>query len=744
MRKKSKTFYRALSSLLLMLIMIGTLATIPLRVSAADVTKVEKSYDIAVVFDNSGSMYYQSYGWCRAKYAMEIFASMLNYDKDKLYVYPMWEVTTDGSQPSSGGSYAPIEIKSKSDIDKISNLYTVNPSNTPFAPITEAYEYLSGSSNANEKWLIILTDGAFNQDARGQGSNFDLQARVSGLASDDVKIQYLGFDGAMELQADEANNFFAKKSSDVSLKDDLIDICNLIFQRSVLPSDRLNGEVLNLDLSMKNVIVFAQGENAKITSLKDSNGNEVAISLDSGQRRYSNIKATGYAQALVDTSLAGQVVTFSGCPKGEYTLSYSGADTIEIFYEPNVDVDISFVNSDGQIVDNSDDFVSGEYTVSSKIVDASTGEDVTSHELMGKDVELKTYVKKSNDSGYTEYPEEATITFEPNESVDIYIEGKYLEKYKITSKDDSRFDWLTGLYVKKSSVDIKLSVSAEQTWYKLKDHDEWKPVKISLLIDGQPLTEEQLASIDLTITASGDLKYRCEPIQGESAYNVYIAQNESGEYTEPNTGKYKLSATATYVDEYDNEVKAQEVSVEFEIGKYGAFLSWLIRNLWWILLILALFLIWLFYMLQKSLPKMIVKDTASFTSISTGELDSEFVEVLYARKGKILTINGPSAVDFGEQCSVTFDLRAVDNHFTKSNRRRVAVIGIDSPCDEMKVAGTKYINYDGQWMKSTDVRNAERGQSIAPINQELSCAPRFELSRSDGVATLVCKIKTIK
>lgn len=744
MRKKSKTFYRILSSLLLMLIMIGTFATIPLRISAADVTKVEKSYDIAVVFDNSGSMYYQSYGWCRAKYAMEIFASMLNYDKDKLYVYPMWEVTTDGSQPSSGGSYAPIEIKSKSDIDKISNLYTVNPSNTPFAPITEAYEYLSGSSNADEKWLIILTDGAFNQDVRGQGSNFDLQARVSGLASDDIKVQYLGFDGAIELQADEANNFFAKKSSDVSLKDDLIDICNLIFQRSVLPSDRLNGEVLNLDLSMKNVIVFAQGGNAKITSLKDSNGNEVAILLDSGQRKYSNIKATGYAQALVDTSLAGQVVTFSDCPKGEYTLTYSGADTIEIFYEPNVDVDISFVNSDGQIVDNPDDFVSGEYTVSSKIVDASTGEDVTSHELMGKDVELKTYVKKSNDSGYTEYPEETTITFEPNESVDIYIEGKYLEEYKITSKDDSKFDWLTGLYVKKSSVDIKLSISAEQTWYKLKDHDEWKPVKVSLFIDGQPLTEEQLANTELTITASGDLKYRCEPIQGESAYNVYIAQNESGEYTEPNTGKYKLSATATYVDEYDNEVKASEESAEFEIGKYGAFLSWLLRNLWWILLIFALFLIWLFYMLQKSLPKMIIKDTAGFTSISTGELDSEFVEVLYARKGKTLTINGPSAVDFGEQCSVAFDLRAVDNHFTKSNRRRVAVIGIDSPCDEMKVAGTKYINYDGQWIKSTDVRNAERGQSIAPINQELSCAPRFELSRSDGVATLVCKTKTIK
>ena len=113
----------------------------------------------------------------------------------------------------------------------------------------------------------------------------------------------------------------------------MVGICNSIFQRSVLPSNRFNGNSLNLDLSMKNVIVFVQVENAKITSLKDAGGREIAILLDSGQRKHSEIRAKGYGNAKADTTLAGQVVTFDACPKGEYVLSYSGADKIQIFYE---------------------------------------------------------------------------------------------------------------------------------------------------------------------------------------------------------------------------------------------------------------------------------------------------------------------------------------------------------------------------------------------------------------------------
>lgn len=691
MRIRKGILCRISSMLLILMILISTSISLPITANAASVTKTEKSYDIAVVFDNSGSMY-QSHGWCRAKYAMEIFASMLNYDRDKLHIFPMWEVTTDGSQPDSGGSYAAIEVKSKGDIDKISNLYTVRPSNTPFAPITEAYDYLK-TSNSDEKWLVILTDGAFNQDERGKGSAIDLQKRVSSLASKDIKVQYLGFGGATALKANEANYFFTKKSSDTSLKDDLIGICNSIFQRSVLPSNRLNGTTLKLDLSMKNVIVFAQGANAKITSLKTSDGKEIAKTLDSGQRKYSNIKAKGYANAPVDTSLAGQVVTFAACPKGEYTLTYSGADAIQVFYEPDVDIDVSLINSDGEKVDGSDGFSAGEYTVTSRIVDSSTGEDVTSHELMGKDVQLRTYVKTSKDSGYKEYANGSKIDFEPDGNTEIIIKGEYLGKYKISSEDDPNLSWLRRIDFKEPSVDFKVvaSVTQDGKWYKISNHEKWKPIRVSLSADGQPLTDEQLMAADFTVSGADNLKYRCEPVFGESAYDIYLAQNELGEYAEPETGKYNLTFAATYTDKFGKETTKTD-DASFEIQNYSKF--W--RCLFWVLIVLAIIIIVFMILNKPTLPSSVYLNTKK---------SSQPIKINGASMG-LSTNLYPGEIKCEAKACTPLRIRGSTNarFEIKSLRPAGSVNWFEIDGYRFKKTGGKYVNDDGDTIEKVKPR----------------------------------------
>lgn len=714
MRIRKGVFCKISSMLLALMMLISTAISLPITANAASVTKTEKSYDIAVVFDNSGSMY-QNQGWCRAKYAMEIFASMLNYDKDKLHIFPMWEVTTDGSQPDSGGSYAAIEVKSKKDIDKISNLYTVHPSNTPFAPITEAYNYLK-TSNSDEKWLIILTDGEFNQEDRGKGSAIDLQKRVSSLASKEIKVQYLGFGGATALKANEANNFFAKKSSDTSLKDDLIGICNLIFQRSVLPSNRLNGAKLNLDLSMKNVIVFAQGANAKITSLKNSDGKDVAITLDSGQRKYSDIKAKGYANAPIDTSLVGQVVTFAACPKGEYTLSYSGAEKIQIFYEPDVDIDVSLTNSDGEKVDGSDEFSAGEYTVTSRIVDSSTGEDVTSHELMGKDVKLKTYVKTSKDSTGKEYENGAKINFAPDSETEIWIEGEYLGKYKISSKDDPNLKWLCPIEIKERSVKFKVEATVTQSgeWYKLSEHEKWEPIRVSLSADGQPLTDEQLKTADLTVSGADKLKYRCEPILGESAYNVYLAQDESGKYIEPETGKYNLEFGATYTDAFGKETKSTD-NASFEIQNYSKFWRWLK----WVIIILAIIGLLVFILTRKSFPnKIVFVEEANHGKVRTKKMK-------FKGKGKIV-IPIYSALTLKTEKETRLYQR-----FSKS--ASIRVVSIDKPKSTVSSFNIRQIEYSS----GMDFKDSMGRSFNGVITNNTSISVTF----NDGHGTIKGKIK---
>ena len=737
--KKMKILHRVFLWALIVTMVASVFTAVPITAKAAEVTKVEKSYDIAVVFDNSGSMYNNNKAWSRAKYAMEIFASMLNYEKDKLTIFPMWEVTTDGR---STPSYEAIKIENKDDINKISNLYTDNPSNTPFEPIEDAHTYLEKSS-ADEKWLIILTDGAFNMVNRDDTGivAVDLQAKVSALASRDIKVQYLGFGEAVELKANESNNFFTKKSSDTSLKDDLIEICNKMFQRSVLPNNRLSGKSLKIDLSMKNIIVFAQGANAKINSLKDSSGKEVAITLNSGQRRYSDIRAKGFEGAPIDTSLAGHVVTFDSCPKGEYTLDVTGAEAIQIFYEPDVDIDIAIINNDGQPVTDAENFVAGEYTITSKIIDSATGEDVTNHELMGNQVDIKTYVKTSADGEPKEYPNGSKVTFAADDEISIWVEGEYLGKYKISSKDDKKWEWLTkGFKVQAPPADFKIKADAGQTWFTLSEKDTWKPIKVSMTLEGQPLTAEQMQKTKLSISMSKDLKYRIEMLPNESAYNVYIAQDETGQYVEPETGRFKMKVSATFIDETGKEVKSKDDSVSFEIQKY----SQIVRIIIWSAIILLLILLWLAFMLQKVLPKQIVKDTASFYTISSGDLDGSFVEVEYRRKNKTLSISGSTAVDFNEQCSVMFNLKAIDNRFTRSNRRRISVIGISSPCDEMEIGSATYVKYEGQWIPENLLWQAEEGRPIPPTNKELSCSPSFELTRKGGTARLTCKTKTIK
>ncbi|MBO5060791.1 MAG: hypothetical protein J6C82_07755 [Clostridia bacterium] len=565
---------------------------------AATVTKNSKTYEIAVVFDNSGSMY-KNQAWCRAKYAMEIFASMMNYENgDVLKIFPMWPVTTDGTKPASGGSYEGIEIRSSSDINKISNLYTVVASNTPFAPVTEAYNALLGSG-ASEKWLIVLTDGEFNEEARGQKATIKLQSRLSELASENIKVQYLGMGAATALKSDESRCFYAKKSSETSLKEDLVSICNTIFQRSALPNNYLSGSALTLDMSMKNLIVFVQGADAKIGSLLAADNTPVKEILNSGQRRYSEIKAGGYENAPVDTTLAGQVVTFGPCPKGSYTLEYSNAASIQVFYEPDVDISLSLTNSDGQPVDYKTGQISaGNYTANYGIIDAVTGEDVTKSPLMGSDVVMSGKLVAS-DGTETEITSGGTVAINPDDATKIIIKGTYLKDYTISTEDDpASFPAIKVDFPELKGLGLKASTEQPSSWFQTGKESGWKPIRVSATLAGEPLTDEQLSALIPSLTFSKDITYSYKILPGESAFEINIGYDENGSYTKPESGKYKLTASAALTDEYGRDMQ-DETSMEFEVHGYSAIWRWLK----WLIIILILLLITAFILTRKAWPK---------------------------------------------------------------------------------------------------------------------------------------------
>ena len=104
---------------------------------AAGGSKNTVSRSIAIVFDNSGSMYMQgNKAWCRATYAIEVFASMMN-DGDTLQVYPMYPVTSQGRDYSS---LNPVSVSGGGDIGETTAVYngTVDFGVTWFANLIAA------------------------------------------------------------------------------------------------------------------------------------------------------------------------------------------------------------------------------------------------------------------------------------------------------------------------------------------------------------------------------------------------------------------------------------------------------------------------------------------------------------------------------------------------------------------------------------------------------------------------------
>lgn len=563
-----------------------------------------QNYEVAVVFDNSGSMYTgkNAKGWSRAKYAMEIFASMLNYNQreevpgDVLKIFPMWPVTVDGTKPKSNGSkkdIEPIEVTNVSDIDKIHDMYTIEALGTPYDTVKKAFKELKRSS-APKKWLIILTDGEFDNIS---ASSFAKKVRA--LASDKIQVQYLGIGDAANIDRYATKNFFTKKSSSSSsLKNDIIDICNHMFQRDQLPESSLQGNQLTLDVSMRNLIVFVQGSDAKLNGLKNASGEEVPIEMDSKQRTYSKVSAGNYPKAPYDKELSGQVVTFGACEKGVYTIDYENAESIQIFYTPNIDIALTFSDANGNAIDmtgNGERIYPGKFKLNYYLIDGITKEDMTQSPLLAPVKFEGGYVDSSGKSKNIENGED--VILEPDSSTFLRVKASYLNDYEI-STDDRKEDYTVA--IEYPPIDVDLEVEQKKAWYQQSDVDNWKPVVASLTIDGKPLSDVQMKNTKLIISDDGQgISYQIENCEESSEMKIHIGRNSEGEIQKIKDGEYTLTVAAEYQSKNKGEfAKGKSDTAKIKVKSYP---RWLIF-VGIALLILLLLGILYWYMMHKSFP----------------------------------------------------------------------------------------------------------------------------------------------
>ena len=151
--------YEKYISIILAVVLLLTTISIGMPKAYA-ATKPEKTRAIAIVFDNSGTMYLGDENsrktWCRATYAMQALATMMNAS-DIMQIYPMNPIQIGNSdKPKDSDVYTrehPLEIK-KENASLIQQICTPNAGDTHIEAVTKAREGLAKTGKLTSSKLL--------------------------------------------------------------------------------------------------------------------------------------------------------------------------------------------------------------------------------------------------------------------------------------------------------------------------------------------------------------------------------------------------------------------------------------------------------------------------------------------------------------------------------------------------------------------------------------------------------------
>ena len=551
---------KCISMFVVVLLFVSCMIT-PTTVHAA--TKTNQTRSIAIVFDNSGSMYFSDKNnsipdWSRATYAMEVFASMLNKG-DLLTIYPMHEITVEGKSYTMDN---PFKITDSSQASKIREIYTPKAGGTPITSIDSAAAGLK-STTADKKYLIVLTDGDAFDGFKGETANKKaLDSRFKNLAGPEMTVMYLGV-GEKAVMPDTANSdFFVKKHAKKSdeMLSSLTEMCNKIFGRDELKND---GKTISFDISMNKVIVFVQGKDITNLKVTGSDGKEMGKVENTTSTSYSKnggVGKTTYGnkKSDPDTSLQGMMVTYTDCSKGNYNIKFSGnATSVAVYYEPNIDLAFIFTDEDGNEVDPNE-LYEGNYKVSFGMKDGKTGQLIENDKakLLGTPKYEGSYFidgneKKFNDTGLSG---EVDISLKMGQTFEANLTATYLDDYTI-KKDSTDFGWPKGgiKVVAMPAGKLKLEISGGEKTYSLQSLENSEPFKLEISHQGKKLTGEELKKVKL----SWDPNTSIANIKTEFAndhYKLYLDYKDPKKDTK--FGNCKVKINASYTAQGSDEAKA--------------------------------------------------------------------------------------------------------------------------------------------------------------------------------------------
>ena len=714
------------------------------KVTRAEETQKETKKIINIAFDNSGSMFWtretkDSYSpmksWCRAKYAMEVFASMMN-DGDELKIFPINPVSTGTAKKRS---VDPIVMNKSNAIEKISDMATVSNQNfTSFNAVQKAYNDLKkhkGEANT-ETVLIILSDGAFSVENTSKEESRDkILQKLNGISKDSqIQVYYFGI-GKEALQFNESESQFksylAPDTKDTT--DRLVDICNDIFSRSSITVSGEKKNKLKSDISMKRIVVFNQGRDAKIKSMKSKNGKEIKpvgksynLAFSSNPGTIVNRPGVGLTnENLYDKDLSGVVTTYENIKAGEYTLDYTG-DNVQVFYEVDVKVVLTLKDQKGnEFKSPFKDVNPGKYKLKAKIVDSKTGKNVTRSNLI-KIKELSVDVIQNNGKSNTFELKKGdgyvgNITLNENDKTKLLVHGTYSgnnEKiqYEIDNKSDSSGK---GFSVTEMVI---LNLETPQSYYTLNRLQKGEGIVARLTYGGKDMTDEQLANVKITPKTEGLDFSEPQLLSGQSAY-LFKAKYKDGKRLRTRTGSYVIQVKASY----KNGLSTDNKETKIQIGILPKLVIYLIR----LLIFAVIILLVLFILFSRALPKKLKMISEDDNCVI---YNGDFVEGIspeaskwknlkgfpYKKEGKVvIEIDSFSLPKTAVSASVgvVLTIKAVSPKIVKSRNRKYKITDIKVTDGEeqyysIDIGGRPVEYVEGEGLKMTSPIDSRKSLAI--------------------------------
>jgi hypothetical protein len=577
-----------------------------------------QSRQINLVLDDSGSMFKDFKTntilnrWSHAKYSLGVFAALMG-PRDLLNVYRLSDFAGRNSseRPELELAGANNSILNVQLIDDMA----MQGRGTPFVAVEGAFTDLQ-ASGAQEKWLVVLTDGKFRvpgddgnerdieqDELRGLIKNFAEEGR-----DQDIRIAYLALGRDIPTVASQPKSrIYGEEAQDTEkLLGRVEKFANQIFGRDELPDSVFtssNPPTADIDIDMEEMIVFSQGSNIEIGPLQTQAGTvnpTTSVDVKWSDNPYE-VKGPGGGPvpSVPDQGLQGQVAYFGQVPKGTVGFSIVNARTgiPTVFYRPQVRLGYELRTPDGEAVRGTA-VEAGDYAVTYGFQDVECN--FVDSELLGDVQYLSTSITVGDQVVAEDFKSGDVITF-PEGKADIEIVASYLQgtivpgvftstflkpalmsrmvaaeaKFKVSDMADFQAD--------SAAISLEYTV-IEDGVSRLPDAGEWAA------LDPKTFEIESKSNLDF------DLKKLDEPGQ-----LLLRARAPEGNVFDADTGKIDATVRGSYAADRPDLFAEETVQfqVEDDISAWDRFKNWFATIGWKILVGLLLLAILLGYLFKR-------------------------------------------------------------------------------------------------------------------------------------------------